>query len=245
MPVAAGLRYAEQGNGPPVVLSHGVIESKRSFAVLAERLARRFRVITYDARGRGRSVGGPVDYRVLADDVAALADALGLMRFDHVGHSMGGRVVLEHALANPEQVGRVALMSARAEAPDDAGRRRLEAMITAVRRHGPGAAVDLWIERPDPLYDEVFAISAANPPAGTVAALECLVHMDSLVERLGEVRAPALVIVGDRDEAYVRSARLMAERMPDAQLAVLQGVGHFPNLQVPDLVAERLAAFLG
>ena len=244
MPVAAGLHYDEQGSGPPVVLSHGVIENKGSFAALAARLARRFRVIAYDARARGRSVGGPVDYGVLADDVAALADALELGRFDHVGHSMGGRVALEHALAHPAQVRRIVLMSARAEAPDDTGRRRLEALIDAVRSEGPGAGVALWIERPDPLYDEVRAISASNPAAGTVAALECLVRMESLVERLGDVHAPALVMVGDRDEAYVRSARLMAERLPDAELVVLEGVGHFPNLQVPGLVAERLEAFL-
>jgi pimeloyl-ACP methyl ester carboxylesterase len=174
-----------------------------------------------------------------------LADALKLGPFHHVGHSMGGRVVLEHALAHPGQVRSATVMSARAEAPDEAGRRRLRALIAAARRDGPGAAVDLWVEPADPLYGEVRAISAANPLDGTVAALECLVRMDSLVARLGAVRAPVLVLVGDRDEAYVRSARLMAERLPDAEVAVLEGVGHFPNLQAPDLVAERLLAFLG
>lgn len=244
MPVADGLHYSELGSGPPLVLSHGVIESSRSFATLAERLAPRFRTIAYDARGRGTSADGRIDYAALADDVAALADALGLGPFHHVGHSMGGRVVLEHALAHRDQVRRAVVMSARAEAPDAAGRRRLEDLIAAARRDGPGAAVDLWIERSDPLYAEVSAISAANPLEGTVVALECLVAMESLVERLGDVRAPVLVLVGDRDAAYVRSARVMAERIPRAELAVLDGVGHFPNLQVPDLVAERVAAFL-
>ena len=120
----------------------------------------------------------------------------------------------------------------------------LRASIERARRGGPGAAVHQWIERPDPLYDEVAAISAANPLEGTIAALECLVRMDSLVARLGEVRAPVLVIVGDRDEGYLRSGRLIAERVARAELAVLQDVGHFPNLEVPDLVADRLIGFL-
>jgi pimeloyl-ACP methyl ester carboxylesterase len=245
VPFAAGLYYEERGSGPPVVLSHGVIESSTSFAPLAERLAGRFRVIAYDARARGRSRDGPVDYPRLAEDVAALAATLGLGRFGHVGHSMGGRVALEHAVAHPQEVRALAIMSARAEAPDERGRERLRALIERTRREGPGVAVDAWIDRADPLYGQVSAISAANDRGGTIAALECLVRMGSFVERLGEVGAPALVIVGDRDEAYVRSALIMAERIPRAELVVLPGVGHFPNLEVADVLAERLGAFLG
>jgi pimeloyl-ACP methyl ester carboxylesterase len=244
VPVAAGLHYQERGDGPPLLLSHGVIESASSFASLAARLAGRFRTIAYDARGRGGSPGEPVSYGQLVDDVAALAAALRLPPFHHVGHSMGGRVALEHAAAHPDQVRTLTVMSARAEAPDERGRERLQGLIERARLYGPGAAVDLWIERSDPLYDQVSQISAANPLEGTVAALECLVGMDSFVARLDEIRAPTLVIVGDRDEAYLRSGSLMAERIAGAELVVLEDVGHFPNLQVPDLVAERLAAFL-
>ena len=244
MPFAAGLHYEERGSGPPLILSHGVIESSRSFARLAARLAGSFRTIAYDARGRGRSPGSPSSLTQLAEDVAELAGALELDAFHHVGHSMGGRVALEHAVAHPEQVRALALMSARAEAPDEPGRERLREMVRRARRDGPGAAVGLWIEPSDPLYEEVSGISAANPLEGTVAALDCLVRMDSFVARLGEVRAPALVIVGDRDEPYLRSARLMAERIPTAELAVLEGVGHFPNLHAADPVAGRIARFL-
>ena len=244
MPIAANLYYEERGSGPPLILSHGVIESSRSFARLAERLAERFRTIAYDARGRGRSPGSPGSLAQLAEDVAALAGALELGAFYHVGHSMGGRVALEHAVAHPEQVRALAVMSARAEAPDESGRERLREMIGRARRDGSGAAVELWVERSDPLYEEVSRISAESPVEGTVAALDCLVRAESLVARLGEVRTPVLVIVGDRDEPYQRSARLMAERIPNAQLAVLEDVGHFPNLQVPDLVAERIAGLL-
>jgi pimeloyl-ACP methyl ester carboxylesterase len=233
MPVAADLHYEERGSGPPLILSHGVIESSRSFVPLAERLAQRFRTIAYDARGRGRSPGSPSSLARLAEDVAALAGELELGAFHHVGHSMGGRVALEHALVHPEQVRALVLMSARAEAPDEPGRERLQEMIRRARRVGSGAAVENWVERWDPLYEEVSSISAANPVEGTVAALDCL-----------EVRVPVLVIVGDRDQPYLRSARLMAERIATAQLAVLEGVGHFPNLQAPDLVAKRIAAFL-
>ena len=243
MPFAAGMYYEEHGSGPALVLSHGVIESSRSLRALAERLAGRFRTIAYDGRGRGRSPGGPVDHRRLADDVAALARALELGRFHHAGHSLGGRVALEHAATHPDQVAGIAVVSARVEALDGAGRARLRRLIARARREGAGAAADLWIDRADPLHADVSAISAANGLAGTIAALECLLRIDSFVDRLADVRAPVLVMVGDRDEAYLRCARLMAERLPRAELAVLPGVGHFPNLEAPDRVAERLAGF--
>jgi pimeloyl-ACP methyl ester carboxylesterase len=244
VPFAAGLYYEERGSGPPLLLSHGVIESSRSLRALAEGLAGRFRTIAYDGRGRGRSPRGPVDPRRLADDVAALACALELGRFHHAGHSLGGRVALEHAAAHPDQVAAIAVISARAEAPDERGRERLRRLIARVRREGAGAAADLWIERADPLHAEVSAISAANGLAGTIAALERLLRMESFVDRLADVRTPALIMVGDRDEAYLPSALLMAKRLPLAELAVLPGVGHFPNLEATDLVAERLVRFL-
>jgi pimeloyl-ACP methyl ester carboxylesterase len=244
VPFAAGLYYEERGAGPPLVLSHGVIESSRSLRALAEGLAGRFRTIIYDGRGRGRSPRGPIDHRRLADDVAALACALELGRFHHAGHSLGGRVALEHAAAHPDQVAAIAVMSARVEVPDAAGRERLRRLIARVRREGAATAVDLWIDRADPLYPEVSAISAANSLAGTIAALECLLRMESFVDQLADVRAPVLIVVGDRDEAYLRSARLMAEGLPRAKLAVLPDVGHFPNLEATDLVAERLVRFL-
>jgi len=186
-----------------------------------------------------RSVGHPE----LAEDVQALADQLGFDRFFHAGHSMGGRVALEHALAHPERVRALSVISARAEAPDEAGRQRLWALADRARALGPGAAADMWTQPGDPHFARVTAISSANSPEGTVAALEALARMESLLPRLGEVRMPALVVAGDQDAAYVRSANLMAAAMPNAELRILKGVGHFPNLECPDLLAEILTQF--
>ena len=230
---------------PPLVLSHGVVESSASWADVVPHLEQRFTVVAHDARGRG---GAPVQtepfgYAELAEDVQALADRLGLGRFFHVGHSMGGRVALEHALAHPERVRGIAVVSARAEAPDAAARDRLAALAARTRELGPAAAVEMWTQAGDAHYERVREISSRNSAEGTAAALEVLVRMESLVPRLPELRVPTLVIAGDRDVVYVRSAQVMAEAIANAELRILEGVGHFPNLECPELLASLLAAF--
>ena len=233
------------GGRPDLLLSHGVIENAASFDDVVALLSDRFRVIAYDARGRGQSSGddSAFGFAELAEDVEALTRHLGLDRFVHVGHSMGGRVVLEHAVRYPQRLAGVVVASARAEAPSAAGRARLEALIEAVRVRGSGAGVDMWTSPSDSYYERASALSAANSSAGTTLALAALVAMDSFVPRLGSIQLPTLVVAGDRDVDYLHSAELMAKEIPAASLRVLPDVGHFPNLQCPDLFASLIGGF--
>jgi len=159
------------------VLSHGVIESSDSWQDVVPALADHFRVELHDARGRGRSGfgGAPFSYPDLAEDVEALARHLELGPFFHVGHSMGGRVALEHALAHPDRVRGLAVVSARAEAPDEAGRGRLRDLAAHTRAEGTGVAVEMWAKPEEPGHERARTISEANPLEGTLAALAALV----------------------------------------------------------------------
>jgi pimeloyl-ACP methyl ester carboxylesterase len=239
------LHYEVAGQGASLLLSHGVIENSASWEDVVGPLAGRFRVLTYDARGRGASSGGDAafGYAELADDVEARARHLGLDSFIHVGHSMGGRVVLEHAVRYPQRIVGLVTISARAEAPSAAGKARLEALIESVRNDGSGAGVDMWTSPSDTYYSRARALSEANPVGGTMQALAALVAMDSFVPRLESIGAPALVVAGDRDVDYLHSAQVMAEKIPGASLEVLAGVGHFPNLECPDLLAMHIGRF--
>ena len=235
-----------RGRGPALLLSHGVIESWRSWAEVAEALEDRFTVVSLDGRGRGETPApGPFTYADLAADVEDLVQHLGLAAFFHAGHSMGGRVALEHALRFPGRVRGLAVVSARAEAPDAAGRARLRQLAAVARERGPGEAIGLWSSPGDPHHGRVRAISAANPAEGTALALEAIAAAGSLLERLGEIEVPTLVVAGDRDAAYVRSAELMARAIPGARLHLLEGIGHFPNLEAPAELAALLAGFFG
>lgn len=228
----------------PVMLSHGVIESSVSWGRVVPVLCRQHRVVVYDARGRGHSTGPdrPFGYAELVADVEALATHAGIDRLYHAGHSMGARVALEHALTHPARVAGMALVSGRATAPGEAGGQRLANLAQRVDREGPSWGVTLWARPGQPAYAEARAISAANPRSGTVRALEALVAMDDLLPELGKIHVPVLIVVGDRDASYVASAREMAEALPNATVRVLEGVGHFPNLECPELLGELLVA---
>lgn len=230
------VHYDDGGDGPPLVLSHGAIESTRSWDDVAAILRARFRVVAYDARGRGRSDLAPVEYPAMARDVAALAERLQLGRFFHAGHSMGGRVVVEHALARPQDILGAAAVSARVEGSDEATRAKLDALIDDVRRDGPGAAARMWIAPEHPLYERVREISAANPLEGTVAAIGCARDAGPL-DPAG-LAVPVLAVVGAEDTRYIPSARAIG-----GELQVLDGIGHFPNLEAPALLAQLLTDF--
>lgn len=237
------LHYEEAGEGPPLVLSHGVIENTRSWARVVPLLAQRYRTIAYDLRGRGRSSGGPVSFPALVEDLSRLARRLDAVPFLHVGHSMAGRLTLEHAAAHPEEVRAIACVSGRPDPPAPKLRARLARVAERARREGTTAIMDFWFPTSHPLAAEATAISAANSAEGTAAAIECSGLSESFVSRLGEVRAPILVVVGDGDAPFLDGARLLAERVPGAELHVLEGVGHFPNLEAPERLAGLLDAF--
>lgn len=152
---------------------------------------------------------------------------------------MGGRLVLEHAAAHPEEVAAIACVSARPDRPAPAFEARLLAVAERARREGVASIMDFWFDPSDPLAEEATAISTANPAEGTAAAIECSARADTFT-RLAEIEAPALVVVGDRDEAFFAAARLLVDGLPEAELRILEGVGHFPNLQTPELLAELL-----
>jgi pimeloyl-ACP methyl ester carboxylesterase len=97
---AADIAYARTGSGPPLVLVHGITESRRTWDPLVPALAERFDVVAVDLRGHGESAKvPPFDVGTLAEDVAELTAALGLERPHLIGHSLGGVVVTAMAAA--------------------------------------------------------------------------------------------------------------------------------------------------
>src|SRR3989440_1681209 len=114
------LYYETHGAGRPLILLHGGLMSGETFGPVLPALAERHRVILPDLQGHGRTadIDRPIDLRLMADDIAALIDHLGLDRPDLVGYSLGGGVALHTAARYPDKVGR--LVSAAANIRRDA-----------------------------------------------------------------------------------------------------------------------------
>jgi pimeloyl-ACP methyl ester carboxylesterase len=108
------LYYETHGAGPPMVLLHGGLGSGEMFGPTLPTLAEHHQVILPDLQGHGRTadIDRPIDPRLMADDIAALIDHLGLDRPDLVGFSLGGWVALHTAAKYPAKVGRLVMASA-------------------------------------------------------------------------------------------------------------------------------------
>lgn len=253
------LYYEETGSGPPLLLIAGLSGNTLGWSMLEPALAERFRVIAFDNRGAGRSSApaGPYTTTEMAHDAAALLDHLGIDRAHVVGQSMGGMIAQELALAHPERVDRLVLYATVARPRLAVFGPWLSLWARAAERgmSGDELAISLmpWMFTPTLLsdHDQVEAILAewANDPypaptAGLAAqAAACRTH-DGL-ERLPQITAPTLVLVGAEDILFpISCAEELAGGIAGAHLHVLERGGHIADVEYPEAVAEALLQFL-
>ena len=252
-----GLRWSVRvaGSGPALLLLHGFTGSGRSWDELTNAaIAAGCTVIAPDLPGHGGTAWSAPRATVerTADDVAALLRALGYERAHVVGYSMGARVALRLAIARPARVARLVLEAPSAGIADPAQRlaRRDadEGLALRLERDGIAPFVDAW-ERMPVLAGEarvgggarnsLRALRLGHDPAGLAASLRAAGQgaMEPLHDRLGEISAPTLVIVGANDPVRGR-AEAVAAGISGARLAIVPEAGHAPHLEAP-------AAFIG
>lgn len=257
--VIDGLRWEvrARGQGSPLLLLHGFTGRGTSWAPHAGEFARRFRVVTVDLPGHGRSgFAEPSRMTVerTADDLAAILRRLDAAPASVLGYSMGARIALRLAVAHPSVVNRLVLESPSAgiATPADRGARRVadEVLAAKIEREGIADFVTTWERNP------VFATHAALAPAlvarqrairlaGNLAGLAASLRgaglgaMEPLFDRLASVAAPTLVVAGALDTTGRQRAERVAAGIPGARLALLPDAGHTPHLERP-LVFRRL-----
>ena len=193
-----------------------------------------------------------------ADDLATIARRLGAGLVHVVGYSMGARIALRLAISHPGAVNRLVLEApsagiadpvARAErAALDAERARLavtEGIEAFAARWEAEPALASEVALPAAARNRQRAIRRAHAPLGLAASLVYAGQgaMEPLHDRLGEVQAPTLVIVGSDDPARPR-AEEVAAGIPAARLAVVVGAGHGPHLERPDRFHALVLDFL-
>jgi pimeloyl-ACP methyl ester carboxylesterase len=250
------LYYETAGSGEPVVLVHAFTLDTRMWDGQFDLLARDFRVIRYDARGFGKSAPPkPGEPYSNADDLAALLDRLDARKAHVVGLSMGGRFALDYAVAYPDRLQSLIVIDGviggwqwsrewlAAYAP----------IVEAGRRRDVAQAKSLWLGLP------LFAPARQQPEVA--ARLKLMVDEYSgwhfvnqnperpvsppALERLGAIRAPTLVLVGERDlPDFQRMSERLERGVPGARRATIPGAGHMANMEAPEAVNKSLAGFL-
>lgn len=242
--------YVDHGGaGPAVVLLHSYLMDLDMFAPQVEAFGADHRLIAIDERGHGGTpADAPFDYWDVARDVLGVLDHLGVERATIVGTSQGGFIALRTALIAPDRVtGIVALgTSAAAEDPQVAAgyRQMAEAWVAG----GPT----------DQLLDMVATICLGHFDATEwkakwrtvggepfVRILTALVDRDSVLDRLGEISCPVLVLHGSADAAYpVERGKELAAGVKQGEYVEIEGGAHFLSLTDADAVRPHLAAFL-
>lgn len=252
------LHVEQRGDGEPIVLWHSLLCDGRMWEGQVPALARTRRVVCIDAPGHGRSgrVREPYTLDDCVDAALAVMDATGVGRAAFCGLSWGGMVGMRLSARAPDRVSALVLMdtSARAERPWKKGPYRVLAAIA--RRIGPPAAMsrglspimfgDETLRRRRDLVDRFVAgLCAMDPPSLGHAVDAVIFDRGDVLDRLGAIRCPTLVVVGEQDRATpIHESRRIVERIDGATLVTIPGAGHLSAWEEPRRVNDALLGFL-
>jgi 3-oxoadipate enol-lactonase len=264
------LCIAEAGSGGrPLVLIHGFTGAKEDFTDWLDLLAAAgWHVVAPDQRGHGAS-HKPDDeaaysFDVYAADLLALLDALGWSTAVALGHSMGGMVLQTAAVQAPARFEAIVLMdtSHRAVRADRGlidlavGIARAEGMAAVMAAQDAladddtplGNDIDRRLKQERPGYKEFGERKMLDSsPAMYAAMITAITDAASGLDRLDDLRMlpmPALVLVGEHDEPFLRPSERMAEAIPNADLVVIPDAAHSPQFENPEPWWKALRAFL-
>ncbi len=250
-----GLYVDAHGEGEPVVLWHSLLCDGGMWRLVEPALAERYRVISIDGPGHGRSapIHAPFTLEDCADAAVEVLDALEVDRAHWVGLSWGGMTGMRLALAHPERVRSLSLLDTSA-APEVLRKVPSYLVMTAIaRRFG---AIGFLIDRIERImfHPQTLASAraevvtpfrehlAAMDPASTGHCVDAVIlKRGELRDQLWRIDSPTLVVVGDRDIATpLPRAREIAEKIPGARLEIVAGAGHLSALEQPARIAELL-----
>jgi non-heme chloroperoxidase len=265
------IHAVERGEGPPIVLVHGVTLGVATWAPQLHHLAARHRVIAVDQRGHGQSLHGTDGHLLerLADDLIEVLSALEVTGAVLVGHSMGGMVTQLAAVERPEDLkarvaGLVLLATSAGPLFPGAVGPAAPALFAALSAKGlrrseargsglfPSADVGTWASRvmfgarPNPADVELARSMTDAMSPRSLAELVASLSTFDVHTRIAAIDLPTHVVVGSRDVLLApRWSKAMAAKIPGARLSVFPGCGHMVMLEREDELNALLSEFSG
>ena len=252
--------YEDTGRGPPVVLIHGHSLNLRMWdAQVAPLVDAGYRVIRYDVRGHDQSEA-PANGYTWQNYSLDLRDLLGRLRIDPpahlVGLSMGGGIALQFAVDHPQRVASLVLVDSTVPGFDYSPEytQAVEELVQAVRTDGPRAALErVWLTHPllegirrfPQRFQFVKSMVLAYSARDYLDETEYPQPQWQVTDRLSEIRAPTLVLVGELDLPDFRLiADILAANISTARQEIIPDAGHLLNLEQPQAFNRALLGFL-
>ncbi|AYJ51525.1 alpha/beta fold hydrolase [Rhodococcus sp. P1Y] len=265
------LRYVDEGDGPPVVLVHGLLGSHESWAGQIERLSTKYRVIAPDLFGHGSSDKPSGDYSLSshAATIRDLLDHLDITSAPMVGHSLGGGIVMQAVYLFPERIDRLALVSSGGLGPEvslllkaatlpgselvlpvlasDWVRKNAESVVGQLGKWGlpvrPGKSMlETWRSFKT-VADKGSREAFLASTRAVVGPRGQTVSAKQHFEKFESL--PSLLVWGGKDRMIPAShADNIRREVPNSRVEIFSSAGHFPQLDEPDLFFKILDQFL-
>jgi 3-oxoadipate enol-lactonase len=246
--------YSVEGDGPPVVLIHGIGASRHSWDALIRHLRNDFRCISYDLRGHGSSPCPAPPYSLddLVKDLEVLRSELGLERVHIAGHSLGGMIGPAYARRYPNRVRSLGLYSTAAfRTADDSA--KVRAVVAAMRAKGIAPVLETLKDRwftpefaarcPEVIERRMQQVIDTDP--GVFLSVFDIYAETEMSPWIGQIEAPSLVLTGENDGACnPRLNREIAAAMPNSTLKIMPHLRHAILLEAADAVAAPVREFL-
>jgi 3-oxoadipate enol-lactonase len=245
-------------DAPAVVLGHGLLFSGEMFAAQVDRLRSRYRCVTIDWRGQGRSLAAKDGYDMdtLALDAAAIIEGLEAGPVHYVGLSMGGFVGMRLGARRPELLRSLTLLdtSAGPEDPDKVSKYRLLAKVYRLAGIGPvRSQVEPIMFGPTFLAspqagrhtDAWAAMLKGAKRSGVTRAIRGVTDREPILAELDRITTPTLVVVGEEDVATPRAkAEVIAGAIAGSRLEVVPGAGHSSTIEQPERLSDLVEGFV-
>lgn len=248
--------WREQGTGDPIVFLHAFPLHSAMWEAQLSALPDGWRGIAPDLRGFGHTTAGesgPHTMELMADDVVALLDHLGLSQVVLCGLSMGGYVAFALLRKYPERVRALILSNTRASADTEEARKGRHELAAKVRKDGAQVVVDAMLpkliserstKKQPELAGQVQQMILANQPEHIARALEGMAVRQSAEDLFAQVQMSVLLIHSDDDVIIpTGDAQIMARGMRGS-LRVIEDAGHLSNLEYPAVFSSYVADFL-
>jgi len=253
--------YEIHGEGEPLVLIQGYGSNSSSWISQVMVFSRKYKVITFDNRGTGRSDKPDISYttKTMAEDVKGLLDILDIDAAHICGASMGGLIAQEFAINSPKQVislilacthcgGTHAITRGPVSNENLFDEERMKQITERQRMEGqlPFLFSPGFIKTHPNILDNMMAqrLEYPTPLHGYKRQAEAIMHHDTY-NRLPQIKAPTLIIHGAADPGVlVANARILSSRIPDAELVILKGLRHAFVAEKPEEVHRIILDFL-